>query len=96
MEMEMKMEMVATGRAVGTNQAGTSCTCIHTTLARQRSFRSPLIVARLLLGLFLSPTQGCLVDFDPPLEHSDFSIPDTEILSFLYVLQVISEKRSSI
>ncbi|CAM9804617.1 unnamed protein product, partial [Scytosiphon promiscuus] len=32
-------------------------------------------------------TEGCLVDFDPPLEASDFSIPDTERVSFLYVLQ---------
>ncbi len=37
---------------------------------------------------FMFPTQGCLVDFDPPLETSDFSIPDTERLSFLYILEV--------
>ena len=32
------------------------------------------------------------MDFDPPLGHSDFSIPDTERLSFLYVLQVFRRK----
>lgn len=32
--------------------------------------------------------KGCLVDFDPPLEPSDIYVPDTETLSFLYILQV--------
>lgn len=32
--------------------------------------------------------KGCLVDFDPPLDPWDIYVPDTEILSFLYILQV--------
>lgn len=32
------------------------------------------------------------MEFDTPLGHSDFSIPDTERMSFLYILQVISKK----
>lgn len=49
---------------------------------------SILLLACLPVCLRSSHPQGCLVNFDPPLEASDFSIPDTERLSFLYALQV--------